>query len=155
MWRFDCRGGFSGADTKTVLCLVKYLGRGDKRTFSWFRPGRLRCTGARTASAAAACSSQTWAMLIKRVYEVAPLSCPQCGGQLKVVAYIEPPPGDVIEDILKRRTRSWPASNHHRRTSAWGWCARATGSTCILYSRRPQLHTPSPKKTARDARVHP
>ena len=41
--------------------------------------------------AAASRSSQTWAMLIKRVYEVDPLSCPQCGGQMKVVAFIEPP----------------------------------------------------------------
>ena len=24
--------------------------------------------------------SQTWAMLIKRVYEIDPLACPQCGG---------------------------------------------------------------------------
>jgi hypothetical protein len=35
--------------------------------------------------------SQTWAMLIKRVYEIDPLACPQCGGQMKVIAFIEPP----------------------------------------------------------------
>jgi hypothetical protein len=52
-----------------------------------------------SAAAATRCS-QTWAMLIKRVYEVDPLSCPQCGGQMKVVAFIEPPQGDVIEEIL-------------------------------------------------------
>ena len=52
-------------------------------------------------AAAVTRSSQTWAMLIKRVYEVDPLSCPECGGQMKVVAFIEPPQGDVIEDILK------------------------------------------------------
>ena len=46
-------------------------------------------------------SSQAWAMLIKRVYEVDPLSCPQCGGEMKVVAFIEPPRSDVIEEILK------------------------------------------------------
>ena len=46
-------------------------------------------------------SSQTWAMLIKRVYEVDPLSCPQCGGQMKVMAFLEPPQGGVIEAILK------------------------------------------------------
>ena len=34
-------------------------------------------------------SSQSWAMLIKRVYEVDPLSCPQCGGQMAVVAFPE------------------------------------------------------------------
>jgi hypothetical protein len=45
--------------------------------------------------------SQTWAMLIKRVYEVDPLSCPRCGGQMKVVALIEPPQGGVIERILR------------------------------------------------------
>jgi hypothetical protein len=30
-------------------------------------------------------------MLIKRVYEIDPLACPQCGGQMKVIAFIEPP----------------------------------------------------------------
>jgi len=46
-------------------------------------------------------SSQTWAMLIKRVYEIDPLACTKCGGQMKVVAFIEPPQGDVIEKILR------------------------------------------------------
>ncbi len=46
-------------------------------------------------------ASQTWAMLIKRVYEVDPLCCPHCGGAMKVVAFIEPPQGDVIERILR------------------------------------------------------
>ena len=32
--------------------------------------------------------SQTWAMLIKRVYEVDPLACPCCGGQMKVISFI-------------------------------------------------------------------
>ena len=40
-------------------------------------------------------------MLIKRVYEIDPLRCPACGGQMKVVAFIEPPQGDVIEKILR------------------------------------------------------
>ncbi len=44
---------------------------------------------------------QTWAMLIKRVYEVDPLACPQCGGMMKVIAFIEPPQGTVIEKILR------------------------------------------------------
>jgi hypothetical protein len=29
-------------------------------------------------------SVSTWAMLIKRVYEVEPLACPCCGGQMKI-----------------------------------------------------------------------
>ena len=46
-------------------------------------------------------SHQSWAMLIKRVYEVDPLSCPQCGGQMAVVAFIKPPQTEVIEKILR------------------------------------------------------
>jgi len=59
-------------------------------------------------------ASPTWAMLIKRVYEVDPLACPNCGGVMKVVAFIEPPPGDVIEKILRG----------HRRAAMVGglWC---------------------------------
>jgi hypothetical protein len=45
--------------------------------------------------------SKTWAMLIKRVYEVDPMVCPRCGSELKVVAFIDPPQGDVIEKILR------------------------------------------------------
>ena len=55
-------------------------------------------------------ASQTWAMLIKRVYEVDPLACPNCGGVMKVVAFIEPPPGDVIEKILRHCGLWCPAS---------------------------------------------
>ena len=40
-------------------------------------------------------------MLIKRVYEVDPLACPQCGGAMEVIAFIEPPHGGVIERILR------------------------------------------------------
>jgi len=40
-------------------------------------------------------------MLIKRVYEIDPLACPQCGGTMKEIAFIEPPQADVIEKILR------------------------------------------------------
>ena len=50
-------------------------------------------------------SNQSWAMLIKRVYEVDALSCPECGGQMAVVAFIEPPQADVIEKILQHGGR--------------------------------------------------
>jgi hypothetical protein len=46
-------------------------------------------------------ASQTWAMLIKRVYEVDPLACPKCGAEMKVIAFIEPPQAEVIEKILR------------------------------------------------------
>jgi len=45
--------------------------------------------------------TKTWAMLIKRVYEVDPLSCPRCGSEMAVVAFIDPPQGEVIEKILR------------------------------------------------------
>jgi hypothetical protein len=32
---------------------------------------------------------------------VDPLACPQCGGVMKVVSFIEPPQAQVIERILK------------------------------------------------------
>jgi len=31
---------------------------------------------------------RSWAQLIKRIYEVDPLVCPSCGGEMKVVAFI-------------------------------------------------------------------
>ena len=40
-------------------------------------------------------------MLIKRIYEIDPLACARCGGQMKVIAFIEPPQRDVIEKILR------------------------------------------------------
>ena len=60
--------------------------------------------------------SQAWAMLIKRVYESDPLSCARCGGQMNVIAFIDPPQGDVIEKILCGHRRAamvgglWQAS---------------------------------------------
>ncbi len=45
--------------------------------------------------------SRTWAMLIKRVYEIEPLTCPHCGSEMKVVAFLEPPQAQDIEKILR------------------------------------------------------
>jgi hypothetical protein len=41
-----------------------------------------------------------------------PLACPQCGGQMKVIAFFEPPQGGLIEKIL-RHCGLWHSS------SAW------------------------------------
>ena len=43
---------------------------------------------------------QGWAALIKPVYEADPLRCPQCGAQLKILAFIKRHQTDVIETIL-------------------------------------------------------
>jgi hypothetical protein len=40
-------------------------------------------------------------MLIKRVYEVDPLECPQCGGAMKIISFIEQRQQDLIERILR------------------------------------------------------
>jgi hypothetical protein len=46
-------------------------------------------------------SVSTWAMLIRRVYEVDPLACPKCGGAMKIISFIERCQQDVIERILR------------------------------------------------------
>ena len=44
----------------------------------------------------------TWAALIKLVYEVDPLRCPQCGGTMKVIAFIENTrQPEVVRKILR------------------------------------------------------
>ena len=64
--------------------------------------------------------SRTWAMLIKRVYEVDALACPQCGGQMKVITFIEPPQGDVIEKIL-RHCGLWHPSSPRAPPAGESW----------------------------------
>jgi len=64
-------------------------------------------TGIRNSTAGV---SQAWAMLIKRVYEIDPMACPECGGVMKVAAFIEPPQGNVIEKILRHCGLWCPAS---------------------------------------------
>ena len=46
-------------------------------------------------------SISTWAMLIKRVYEVDPLECPHCGGAMRIISFIERCQADLIERILR------------------------------------------------------
>jgi hypothetical protein len=49
----------------------------------------------------------TWAALIKMVYEVDPLKCPDCGGTMKIVALIDHDrQPDVVEKIL-RHCKQW------------------------------------------------
>jgi hypothetical protein len=63
--------------------------------------------------------SKGWAEMIRKVYEIDPMVCPQCGGQMKVVAFItdyqavdriidhlkltfvaeKPPPSHVVEQV--------------------------------------------------------
>ncbi len=42
--------------------------------------------------------SKGWAEMIRKVYEVDPLLCPSCGGQMRVISFIEEP--KVIDKII-------------------------------------------------------
>ena len=89
--------------------LIRYYGWYSNKARGMRRGTRLRVAAEAAAAASLAASSsgeaaqvpapsrssQTWAMLIKRVYELDPLACPRCGGQMKVIAFIEPPQADV------------------------------------------------------------
>jgi len=44
-------------------------------------------------------SRKNWARLIQKIYEVDPLICPKCSGQMKVISVIEDE--EVIKKILK------------------------------------------------------
>ncbi|HQG44512.1 MAG TPA: transposase [bacterium] len=55
-----------------------------------------------------------WAALIRKVYEVDPLRCPECGGEMKIISFIEKCQPDVVEKIL-RHCGLWKACPELRR----------------------------------------
>ena len=83
----------------------------------------MRPKAAAEAARVLARCSQTWAMLIKRVYEIDPLACFPCGGQTKVTAFVEPPQADVIEKIL-RHCGLWHPSTPRAPPAGDGWVPR-------------------------------
>ncbi len=42
---------------------------------------------------------RNWARLIQKIYEVDPLVCPKCQGQMRIISFIEDP--EVIREILE------------------------------------------------------
>ena len=52
---------------------------------------------------------KNWARLIQKVYEVDPLLCPKCQGEMKIIAFIEQP--YIIKKILKH-LNTWETRNH-------------------------------------------
>ncbi|WP_232367212.1 hypothetical protein [Desulfocicer vacuolatum] len=54
-------------------------------------------------------SRQNWARLIQKIYEVDPLICPKCWGQMYIISFIEEL--DIIETIL-RHLGLWDIRNH-------------------------------------------
>ena len=47
---------------------------------------------------------RSWAQLIKRVYEVDPLLCPKCGGEMRIIAFIID--HDVVDAILRHLAKA-------------------------------------------------
>jgi len=77
------------------------------------------------------------ARLIKKVYEMGPLICPHCGGEMRFLAVVEEAP--VIERILRHLGRGTrPRHFEHRR-----W--RKTGRT-IARSRLPTIVKTAPRR---------
>jgi hypothetical protein len=57
---------------------------------------------------------QRWAALIKQVYEIDPLICPQCGGTMRIIAFIEKRQGNVLRKILEHCGLWEPPQPHSR-----------------------------------------
>jgi hypothetical protein len=47
---------------------------------------------------------RSWAQLIKRIYEVDPLVCPSCGGEMRIIAFIID--HDVVDAILRHLAKA-------------------------------------------------
>ena len=47
---------------------------------------------------------RSWAQLIKRVYEVDPLVCPKCGGEMRIIVFIID--HDVVDAILRHLAKA-------------------------------------------------
>jgi len=54
-----------------------------------------------TAQGQSSKTASNWAALLKRVFEVDPLECSQCGSRMKVISFIERRQRDVVEKILR------------------------------------------------------
>jgi len=85
-------------------------------------------------------------MLIKRVYELDPLTCPECGGQMAVVAFIEPPQAEVIEKILRGHQSVAMVGGLWRSSAARAPPANANGDAITYhYHLSLSLHFTCPK----------
>jgi hypothetical protein len=51
--------------------------------------------------------SKGWAEMIRKVYEVNPLLCPTCGGQMRIISFIEDPKS--IDKIIRHLKLSFQA----------------------------------------------
>jgi hypothetical protein len=84
--------------------LVRYYGwhssvqRGKRRT-QCLEAKPLEAPPIEEDTAAARAARHSWARLIKKIYEVDPLICPECSGPLRIMSFIEE--GEVNRKILE------------------------------------------------------
>ena len=114
--------------------MVRYYGwyssrsRGERNKAGLFRPGDQPAPSASTPEVTVLdvsdykpprLPSRTWSELIKKIWEVDPLSCPRCGHEMKIIRLIHEP--DVIERIL-RHPGLWkqPPDPHEGKTKVPG-----------------------------------
>ena len=55
-------------------------------------------SGASNTSTPSSTSGIRWARLLARIYEILPLLCPSCGGQMRILAVLTDP--SVVQNIL-------------------------------------------------------
>jgi hypothetical protein len=87
--------------------MVRYYCRYSSRTRGTERERhQIEEHNAESVSKARQAAKAAWVKLIRKVYEVDPLACPECGVQMRVIALIEDP--SVIERIPRARHRLRP-----------------------------------------------
>ena len=57
---------------------------------------------------------RSWAQMIRRIYEVDPLTCTECGGEMRILAFLLDPAvvRKILDHLAERpqRTRAQPAA---------------------------------------------
>jgi hypothetical protein len=87
----------------TYESITRYYGwyssrrRGERRKREQVSAAGMVATEEPDDTPASFCSS--WAQCLKAVYEIDPLECPKCQGQMKIIAYLQDP--KVITKIMK------------------------------------------------------
>ena len=54
-------------------------------------PGPVKAETVAQESLVSRAARYVWAMLLARIYEVFPLTCPKCGGEMRIIAFIDDP----------------------------------------------------------------
>ena len=83
--------------------LIRYYGFYSNKSRGLRAKGQPASTAAPNSAPAPSAKQarKRWAALIKLVYEIDPLSCPNCAGEMKVISFIERNQSAVIERILR------------------------------------------------------